>query len=61
MLVVIDELRYVVDSWRMDYNHYRLHSSLGYMSPAVFAAGCIGSDFTLRLAHDRADKRIILS
>ena len=34
----IDELRYVVDSWRMDYNHYRPHSSLGHMSPAAFAA-----------------------
>ncbi len=36
----IDEVRYVVDRWRMDYNHYRPHSSLGYMSPAAFAATC---------------------
>lgn len=21
----IDEMRYVVNHWRMDYNHYRLH------------------------------------
>ena len=34
----IDEMRYVVDRWRMDYNHYRPHSSLDYMSPAAFAA-----------------------
>ena len=34
----IDEVRYVVDRWRMDYNHYRPHSSLDYMSPAAFAA-----------------------
>ena len=34
----IDELRYVVDRWQMDYNHYRPHSSLDYMSPAAFAA-----------------------
>ena len=34
----VDEVRYVVDRWRMDYNHYRPHSSLGYMSPAAFAA-----------------------
>ncbi len=34
----IDELRYVVDRWRMDHNHYRPHSSLDYMSPAAFAA-----------------------
>jgi len=37
----IDELRYVADRWRMDYNHYRPHSSLGYMAPAAFAATCI--------------------
>ncbi len=36
----IDELRYVADRWRMDYNHYRLHSSLNYMAPAVFVAKC---------------------
>lgn len=39
-----DELRYVVDRWRMDYNHYRPHSSLGYMSPAAFAASCVEPD-----------------
>jgi len=40
----IDEVRYVVDRWRMDYNHYRPHSSLGYVSPAAFAATCVPSD-----------------
>ena len=34
----LDEMKYVVERWRMDYNHYRPHSSLGYMSPAAFAA-----------------------
>ncbi len=34
----IDEVRYVVDRWRMDYNHYRPDGSLDYMSPAAFAA-----------------------
>ncbi len=42
----IDEMRYVVNRWRMDYNHYRPHSSLRYMTPAEFAqlcheAGCV--------------------
>ncbi len=37
----IDELRYVADRWRMDYNHYRPHSSLDYMAPAAFAATCV--------------------
>ncbi len=42
----LDEMKYVVERWRMDYNHYRPHSSLSYMTPAGFAelcrqAGCI--------------------
>ena len=37
----IDELRYVANRWRMDYNHYRPHSSLDYMAPAAFAAKCL--------------------
>ena len=28
LFLSIDELRYVVNRWRMDYNHYRPHSSL---------------------------------
>jgi len=54
----IDELRYVVDRWRLDYNHYRPHSSLDYMAPAAFAAACIGSDSaTLRLSQCMDKKR----
>jgi len=42
----IDEMKYIVERWRMDYNHYRPHSSLSYMTPAGFAelcreAGCV--------------------
>ncbi len=42
----IDETKYVVERWQMDYNHYRPHSSLGYMTPAGFGelcrqAGCV--------------------
>ena len=37
----INELRYVVERWRMDYNHYRPHSSLSYMTPAEFAKLCV--------------------
>ena len=36
----LDEMKYVVERWRMDYNHYRPHSSLGYMTPAGFAQLC---------------------
>ena len=37
----INELRNVVGHWRMGYNHYRPHSSLDYMAPAVFVASCL--------------------
>jgi len=30
-------------SWRADYNHHRPHSSLGYVTPAEFAARCAAS------------------
>ena len=58
----IDELRYIADRWRMDYNHYRPHSSLDYMAPAVFAAKCLEAGCaTLRLAQDKENMCEILS
>jgi len=30
-------------AWRQDYNHHRPHSSLGYLTPAEFAARCTAS------------------
>ena len=41
----IDETNYVVERWRMDYNHYRPRSSLGYMTPAGFAELCRQAGF----------------
>ena len=35
--VNIEELRYVADRWRMDYNHYQSHSYPDYLAPAAFA------------------------
>jgi transposase InsO family protein len=62
LFLSIDELRYVADRWRMDYNHYRPHSSLGYMAPAAFAAIYLeqGSG-SLRLTQDSQSEREILS
>jgi transposase InsO family protein len=58
----IDELRYVADRWRMDYNHYRPHSSLGYMAPAAYASRCLEQgSATLRLAQDKENTCDILS
>ena len=44
ILLSLTEAKYVVDRWRMDYNHYRPHSSLSYMIPAAFAQICIDTD-----------------
>ena len=62
LFLSIDELRYVADRWRMDYNHYRPHSSLDYMAPAAFAAICLeqGSG-SLRLTQDSHTECEILS
>jgi len=37
LFLSLAEARYVVDRWRMDYNHHRPHSRLGWMTPAAFA------------------------
>jgi len=36
------EARYVLDEWRLDYNHRRPHSSLNWQTPAAYAAGLHG-------------------
>jgi len=39
----VREAKVLVEEYRLDYNHHRPHSSLGYMTPAAFAARCIAS------------------
>jgi putative transposase len=34
------QARVVISDWKHDYNHYRRHSSLGYLPPARYAATC---------------------
>ena len=36
-----EEACWVIDRWRLDYNHYRIHSLLDYQPPAAYAAGCV--------------------
>ena len=31
------EAKVLIDDWRLEYNHYRPHMSLGYLTPAEFA------------------------
>jgi len=39
----VKEAKVLAENWRLDYNHHRPHSSLGYKTPAQFAATCIPS------------------
>ena len=39
----VKEAKVLVEDWRLEYNHHRPHSSLGYLTPAGFAATYIPS------------------
>jgi hypothetical protein len=41
LFLSLEEARWVIDRWRLDYNHHRQHSALNYQTPAAFAAGCV--------------------
>jgi putative transposase len=36
----LEDARWCVDRWCLDYNHHRPHRLLGYVSPAELAARC---------------------
>jgi putative transposase len=35
---------WVIDRWRLDYNHHRIHSSLDCQTPVAYAASCVNPD-----------------
>ena len=39
----VKEAKVIVENWRLEYNNHRPHSSLGYQTPAEFAASCMAS------------------
>ena len=41
LFLSLAEARYIVDRWRLDYNHHRPHSMLGWLTPAAFAVSCV--------------------
>ena len=43
LFLSVTEAQWVIDRWRNSYNHHRPHSSLDYLTPAAFAAGCANS------------------
>jgi transposase InsO family protein len=38
LLLGLAEARYVLDAWRLEYNHRRPYSGIGWQTPAAFAA-----------------------
>jgi putative transposase len=45
LFLSLEEARWVIDRWRLDYNHHRRHSALDYETPAAYAARCVQQDF----------------
>ena len=43
LFLSLAEARWLIDKWRLDFNHRRPHSSLDYQTPAAFAARCSSS------------------
>ena len=40
LFLCLAEAKYIVERWRLDYNHHRPHSMLDWMTPAAYAASC---------------------
>ncbi len=39
--VNVQEAQEILENWRQEYNHYRPHSSLGYLTPTEYAGRCL--------------------
>ena len=41
LFVNVQEAQEILENWRYEYNHYRPHSSLGYLTPMEFSGRCL--------------------
>ena len=48
LFLSLEKARWVIDRWRIDFNHHRPHSALDYRTPAAFAASCVLPGFADR-------------
>lgn len=50
----LDDARETIESWRIDYNRVRPHSSLGYLTPEEFATGYANVESKKRFPHSHS-------
>jgi putative transposase len=43
LFLSLEEARWVIDQWRLDYNDRRIHSGIDYQTPAAYAASLTAS------------------
>lgn len=58
LFLSVPEARYVLDEWRVEYNHRRPHSSLGWQTPAAYAAKLVDRQAEVFPAASRVESPV---